>query len=249
MKSNFKKEKIGYALLIGLTITTAVGIVISPSLKQDLNYHLFSDQIHCCTVPNFWNVVSNLPFLIVGLLGLKNTKRFTAFKLQKQIFFIGISLVAFGSGYYHWNPNNSTLVWDRLPMTIAFMALFSLIIGEFVSEKAGNKSLIPLLIIGASSVIYWATFDNLKFYVLVQFYPLLAIPIILFYFNSKKQATWGYWTLLLAYIVAKLFEHYDHQVHHAISFISGHSIKHIVAATGVYCLLYYFKSQQETTNK
>ena len=236
-------------LLIVLAVIAAIGTIISPNLEQDLSYHLFSDQVHCCTIPNFWNVVSNLPFLVVGLLGLKNTRSDSASKLHKQVFFIGISLVAFGSGYYHWNPNNNTLIWDRLPMTIAFMALFSLIIGKFVSKKAGNKSLIPLLVVGACSVLYWASFDDLKFYALVQFYPLLAIPIILFCFNSKKQSTWGYWALLLAYIAAKLFEHYDHEVHQAISFISGHSIKHIVAAMGVYCLLYYFKNQQENTNK
>ncbi|MFT6716015.1 MAG: hypothetical protein ACJA0Q_000644 [Saprospiraceae bacterium] len=249
MKINSKKEKIGYALLISLACLGIIALVAFPSLKQDLGYHVFSDQEHCCKIPNFWNVISNLPFLLVGLLGLKKVNVSTEFKLQKQLFFIGISLVSFGSGYYHWSPNNETLVWDRLPMTIAFMALFSIIIGEFINEKAGNKSFIPLLLIGIGSVIYWVLFDDLKFYALVQFYPMLAIPVILIFFKSKKHALWGYWTLLIAYIMAKIFEHFDFEVHSTILFISGHSIKHLVAAAGVYCLLYYYQQRDGTTNK
>ncbi|MFT6747155.1 MAG: multisubunit Na+/H+ antiporter MnhG subunit [Glaciecola sp.] len=235
------KEKTGRVLLILLGVIALVAYLLSPSLNQDTNYHLFSDQTQCAAVPNFWNVITNVPFLMVGVLGLIKSKYFTKLKLQKQVFFAGISLVAFGSGYYHWNPNNSTLVWDRLPMTVAFMALFSVIIGEYFNEKLGRKTFVPLLITGIASVFYWVLFDDLKFYVLVQFYPMLAIPIILIFMKRKNQLSWGYWALLVAYVLAKIFEHFDHETHDFLSFISGHSIKHLVAALGVYCLLYFYQ--------
>jgi hypothetical protein len=243
MKKKSIRETTGYFLLITTGICSIVFLIAAPILPQDLNYHSFSDQFKCYAINNYWNVISNAPFLIVGLLGLKSKRIYDDFKAQKIVFFTGISLVAFGSGYYHLNPNNNTLIWDRLPMTIAFMALFSLIIGQFSNKRYGNKSLIPLLLLGTSSVIYWVIFDDLKFYALIQFYPLLAIPVILIFLKQKNKSAWGYWLLLAAYIVAKLFEHFDHHVHKALKVISGHSIKHIVAALGVYCLLYYFQKQ------
>jgi len=241
MKKKSIREITGYLLLIATAICSIVFIIATPTLPQDLKYHSFSDQFECYAISNYWNVISNLPFLIVGLLGLRSKRIYVEFKAQKMIFFIGISLVGFGSGYYHLTPNNDTLIWDRLPMTIAFMALFSLIIGQFMNKQLGNKSLVPLLLLGTLSVIYWAVFDDLKFYALIQFFPLLAIPVILIFLKQKEKAAWGYWLLLVAYIVAKLLEHFDHEVHEILQFVSGHSIKHIVAALGVYCLLYYFK--------
>lgn len=38
-------------------------------------------------------------------------------------FYIGVAAVAFGSGYYHLKPNDSRLVWDRLPVS-SFPAVF-----------------------------------------------------------------------------------------------------------------------------
>ena len=243
------KEKIAYVLLAVVATLSCAAFIYYPQIQQDLNYHLFSDQESMCSMPNFLNVVSNGPFLIIGILGIhdlinnKSKKLVTEdFKRQKQLFFIGVALVALGSGYYHWNPNNQTLVWDRLPMTVAFMALFSLIIGTFVNKNLGKKSLIPLITIGFCSVLYWVVLDDLKLYAFVQFYPMVAIPVILLCFNREKKATWGYWLLLLAYLIAKFCEHYDNQIHHTLGIISGHSIKHLVAALGVYCLIYFFKS-------
>lgn len=33
-------------------------------------------------------------------------------------FYIGVAAVGFGSAYYHLQPNDSTLVWDRLPVSL-----------------------------------------------------------------------------------------------------------------------------------
>jgi len=170
-----------------------------------------------------------------------------------------IALVAFGSGYFHLNPINETLLWDRLPMTIAFMALLSIIIGEFVSIKIAQNLLLPLIIVGAFSVLYWfyteTTFPvteshvtesqgDLRLYILVQFLPMLLIPLILLTFNSSYSKVSGYWWLLLAYIVAKLLEHFDHTIFNLLHFISGHSLKYIAAALGVLILLSVYKSRE-----
>lgn len=252
-------EKNGGILIGLLAIGTMLALLNSEPIAQDILYHQFSDTHSFFSIPNSLNVISNLPFLFVGALGLlqllkTNTLQIVSSNKPAYIaIFLGTALVAFGSGYYHLSPNNETLVWDRIPMTIAFMGLFSVIITEFISEKIGKIALFPLLILGLSSVIYWHFTElngagDLRFYVLIQFFPLLSIPIILLFFNPKYDNTPSYWWLLFTYILAKIFELLDSQTHEIIHIISGHSIKHICAAVGLYILLKSYKSRKYTSS-
>ena len=159
-------------------------------------------------------------------------------------------MVAVGSSYYHLWPSNDSLVWDRLPMTIAFMSLFSIIISEFTSPGFGKMLLFPLIIFGAYSVFYWHSTENggvgdLRLYILVQFLPVLVIPLILLLFKPTFTRISGYWILLFAYILAKLLEHFDSQIYNVLFFISGHSVKHVIAAMGVYLLLVSYNNREQ----
>ena len=243
-----QKERIGYVILSAITIIAIVGMFFLSPIEQNKEYHKFCDSNTIFNIPNFWNVVSNIPFLIIGLIGLYKTSTLSETKIQYALFFLGIILVSLGSGYYHLNPNNNTLVWDRLPMTIAFMSLFSIIISEFVDLKTGLKLLFPVLLIGLLSVVYWIVFNNLKIYILVQFYPILAILVILIFFKSKYNLTIGYWMLLITYIIAKFFEHFDYQTQSTLKILSGHTLKHLVISIGIICLLYtYIKRKKVKT--
>jgi len=241
------KEKVGFTLIVLITLISVLAIFFQDPIAQDTNYHNFRDSKEIFSIQNFWNVLSNLPFLIVGILGLYKVlvtdtlKIIGDIKIAYSLLFFGITLIALGSGYYHLLPNNQTLVWDRLPMTIAFMSLFSIIISEFISTRAGKVLLLPLIIVGISSVIYWHLSEiqgagDLRFYALVQFYPMLVIPVILICFNSRCSKAKTYWLLLMTYAAAKVFEHFDGEIYNVLGFISGHSIKHIVAALGLYIL-------------
>lgn len=243
-----KKENIGYFIISILAIVAIAGIFLSSSLEQKNSYHNFSDADTLLNIRNFWNVVSNLPFLAVGLLGIYKLNIIAENKAQYFVFFLGISLVSIGSGYYHLNPNSNTLVLDRLPMTIGFMALFSIVISEFIHKIVGQKLLVPLLIIGLLSVVYWAVFDDLRFYILVQYYPILAIPVILIFFKPKYTLTIGYWLLLLAYVIAKIFERFDYQTH-IYTGISGHTLKHLFASIGLFILFYTYIKRRKTFTK
>ena len=248
------RERIGYALIILTAVLTVGGILTLGPIPQDARYHLFVDTREIWSIPNFWNVVSNLPFVLVGLLGLYKLKFPDKLKVIDDtniayiLLFFGTFLVGFGSGYYHLEPDNQTLVWDRLPMTIAFMTLFSIIISEFISIHTGKALLLPLILAGILSVVYWHFSEirgegDLRFYALVQFYPMLAIPIILVCFRSRCTHVYAYWWLLLAYIAAKLFEHFDGEVYNVLGFISGHSLKHLSAALGMYVLLAFYQKR------
>jgi hypothetical protein len=160
-------------------------------------------------------------------------------------FFLSVGLVAIGSGYYHLWPDNQTLFWDRLPMAIAFMSLFSIIIGEFISLRMGQVLCWPLISGGILSVVYWQVTEllgkgDLRYYAMVQFIPMILIPIILIFFHSKYTKAAAYGWLLLVYIVAKCFEYLDSHLYEISGVISGHSIKHLAAAVGIYVLLHAY---------
>lgn len=232
-----KKAKI----LLFLVLIGCISMTFLKPIAQNISYHLFADTRNLFSVPNFWNVLSNAPFLVIGSYGMFYSlyKMKALISLNRQVnyfvFFTGIFLTGIGSAYYHIAPDNSTLVWDRLPMTISFMSFFSIIIGEFVSPKNARPILFSLLTIGIISVIYWYITEqkgcgDLRLYIAVQFLPILLIPIILLLFKQKDQNTTYIWFVLLAYISAKVSETYDHEIYHALNFISGHSIKHFFAA-------------------
>jgi len=162
-QSMTKTEKLGIALiaLTGVFLLLALGMY--GPIPQDLDYHQFSDTATYFSIPNTLDVLSNLPFLFVGLFCflamLRDEKNYLIDRSNRKaylILFLGIALVGLGSSYYHLSPDNATLVWDRLPMTMAFMALYSIIISEFVSPATGRRLLWPLLALGAFSVLYWA---------------------------------------------------------------------------------------------
>ncbi len=254
---NIEKEKIGYLSIGLISMFGIVGVLMLAPLAQDPEYHFFTDQRTIFGIPNFWNVISNIPFLLVGVMGLHRIFRsqkitlIDDMKIAYALFFLGVSLVAFGSGFYHLWPSNGSLVWDRLPMTIAFMALFSIIIGEFTSTQIGKFSLWPLVAFGTFSVFYWHTTESngdgdLRLYVLVQFLPMLVIPVILFLFKSKLTNTSGYWYLLCAYVFAKALEYFDEFISNIFFSISGHSLKHVAAALGILFLLRAYNNRELT---
>jgi len=236
---------------IALVALAIIGLVftLTPPIPQDPEYHLFADSRQLFAVLNFWNVLSNLPFLIVGLWGLSYVNRYGGGVCTPElvpacrVFFVGILLTAFGSGYYHLAPSNLSLVFDRLPMTIGFAGLFSIVTGEFVSVRIGRRLLAPLLVIGIASVAYWAITESygvgdLRPYALVQFLPMLLIPIMLSMYRSASDSTRYFWMMIAFYVIAKICEHFDAEIYSAGEIMSGHALKHLFASLTPATLLY-----------
>lgn len=242
------KVKYGLSILAVWLVVAFVILLVIPPISQDPAYFDFSDSARLLNIPNTLNVLSNLPFLLVGIMGcvaLSRKDELTIDQPNKAAYyalFLGTAIVAFGSGYFHLWPANHTLLWDRLPMTIAFMGLVSIIIAEFISPIWGKRSLYPLLALGVFSVLYWHFTEargqgDLRPYVFVQFFPVIAIPVTLALFPSRFSHVSAYWWLIATYVAAKVFEHFDKQIHESLLVVSGHSIKHVVAALGMYILL------------
>ncbi len=121
-------------VLYGLMAISLVGLTLFQPFSQDQGYHQFADQRVLFGIPNFWNVISNLPFIAVGAAGLLRLRRDPI----SVVLFFGIFLTGFGSSYYHLNPNDGSLFWDRLPMTLCFAAILAAVVEERVDAKAAS---------------------------------------------------------------------------------------------------------------
>jgi ABC-type maltose transport system permease subunit len=155
--------------------------------------------------------------------------------------FFGMLLTAFGSAYYHLSPDNNRLVWDRIPMTIVFMSLVAVMIAERINLSLGFWLWPPLLIVGIASVVQWHLSEtrgagDLRFYGAVQAYAVLVFLVILFF---PTHYTHGRYLAGVVgfYILAKLLETFDRQIFDVGEIMSGHTLKHIAAAFGGYCIL------------
>lgn len=224
-------------VLYGLMIVTLLALLPLPPLLQDQNYHQFADQRELFGVPNFWNVVSNLPFIAVGVIGLAQFRG----DATTSVLFAGLFLTGFGSSYYHINPNDDTLFWDRLPMTLCFAAILAAVVEERVDVKAGAMLLGPLLAIGIFSLLLWRWTDDLRLYAWAQFFPFLALVLILSLFPPKYTGTSYWFGAATLYALAKLLEYYDDKVFSVGEIVSGHTLKHLAAAAAGFAILRLFE--------
>ncbi|MBT4792158.1 MAG: hypothetical protein HON90_11350 [Halobacteriovoraceae bacterium] len=227
--------------IIFLLIVTFIPLVIlfgfvSP-IAQNQAYHNFADGHKLLGIINFHNVISNIPFVIVAFIGLKQyITHKQRYSFSWLVFVIGVFLVGPGSAYYHLNPTDQTLVWDRLPMTIGFMGLTSFIFTEVFSIKKEKTFLTILLLIGFYSIFHWVQFSDLRLYFWVQLTPILCILYIAVIMPTKSLKPKHLAFAVVFYIVAKLTEHFDKQIFTNLAY-SGHSIKHLAAAISVYALI------------
>lgn len=234
---------------MALVAAAAIGVMffVAP-IPQDPAYHLFADRRALFGLPNFWNVASNVPFLFVGAIGLAGAGRLASqdLRLHYFVFCTAVMLVAAGSAYYHLEPSTPALVWDRLPMTVAFMTLLSAVIADRVSWVLGRALLWPLVVIGVASIGWWVRSEaagagDLRPYALVQFLPMLLIPLLLLLWRGQGLSAKRLWMALAAYAAAKLAEHFDAEILAASGMLSGHSFKHLLAALAAWWLVRAFQ--------
>jgi hypothetical protein len=243
MTLSIAKGKQPLIILLGLTVASLATLPLLPAIPQDPTYHQFADQRTLLGIPNFWNIVSNLPFVLVGAIGLWEFGR----DPSRFFLFLGIFLTGFGSAYYHWDPNNDTLFWDRLPMALTFMAILTVAVEEGVSAKTGAILLWPLLALAVVSLLIWRWSDDLRLYGWVQFFPFIALPLLFVAFPARHSGM-GYWVAAAAfYALAKLFEFYDHAIYSVGYILSGHTLKHFAAAAACFAILRYFQTRRRVS--
>jgi hypothetical protein len=229
--------------LVAVVLLTLVGVIVIALIHptavwpaQDPAYYRFADARALLGIPNFGNVISNAPFLPVGLLGLRRCARGQARAGERALFAIlfgGVVLTSFGSAYFHFAPSTATLFWDRLPMTLVFTPLFTLVLADTIDPRA-RAALWPLVAVGVGSVLWWRVSEamghgDLRPYALVQAVPMAAIPLLVLLRRPPRTRT--YVVVLAWYVVAKVCEVGDGRILHLFAGgVSGHSLKHVCAA-------------------
>ena len=229
---------------------------------QDPLYHLFADRRSMLGLSNALDVLSNLPFILIGFYGLWRSWQPGRLCLLPRIgylyriFFTAVILIGLGSWNYHLQPDNHSLVWDRLPMTLAFMAFFSIVLAEYISVRIAVLLFPWLAFCGLFSVAYWAWTESLgqgdlRLYLLVQFLPVLLTPLILRIGRSPFDRSGHYWLIIACYLVAKLFEYLDAELFELLTLVSGHTLKHLTSglAVAVFVHMLLYRCQRAPTDR
>jgi len=226
------------SFLSGLIILILLAIFL-PSIEQNQNYHNFADQRTLFGVRNAFDTLSNLAFIIVGILGLVNfynnryIKISNSFSVLLNLFFIAIILTGLGSSYYHQNPNDFTLVFDRLAMSLVFAVVLAMLAYLKVSPRFGLHTLAELLILAPLTVLIWNYNGNLTPYAVLQFGGIILVVLTLILTKASKPSP-CFTSLIILYGVAKLAEFYDEKIFIlSQNLISGHTLKHLIAALAV----------------
>ena len=208
-------------------------------ITQWASYHQFADARPWGLLPHAANVLSNLPFAVIGVWALWRLAGQSGMWAWR-LFAVAVTLTAIGSSAYHWQPDNAGLVIDRLPIAWACATLLCAFLAERVDKRwASARALVLAVLVSSLTVVWWAVGEahgqgDLRPYVFVQFLPMLLIPATLVLnlqpLSPRALPASAWWTALALYGLAKALEAADHNVLEALGVISGHSLKHLLAA-------------------
>lgn len=231
-------------IVAGVVASLTIAAVAMPRIAQDPAYHAMADQRALLGVPNFLNVISNLPFALVGFAGLIAAFEWTEAweRWPWVVLFAGTMLTTLGSGYYHLEPDNTRLVWDRVPMTFGFVGVLTAVLAERVSVALSRRLLFRLLALGVGSVAWWHWTEmqgagDLRFYLMVQFGCLLVTALLVVLYPARHTGSAYLVTGLAGYAVAKVLETADMPIYRFGGIVSGHTLKHLVAAASIGCIV------------
>jgi hypothetical protein len=230
-------------------LAAVLAIVLLPRVPEPEQFMTLSDHRTVLGVPNFFDVVSNLPFVLLGIWGLyvvladrRGAFSETAERWPYAVLFLAVALTGLGSTYFHLAPDGARLMWDRLPIAVGFMALLSAVIAERIGVRAGVFLLLPLALVGAASVLYWrwSVLDGAEDvlpYAVVQYGGAAAILLVAALYRSRYSRSGDIFGALALYALAKTAEVLDAPIYALGELLSGHTLKHLLAALSVGWLL------------
>jgi hypothetical protein len=226
-------------ILAAATVLILVAFPLVPLIRQDQSYHGFADQRAWLGVPNAADVMSNLAFALVGIVGVAGllSRRRTRFNAATEaglwLTALGIIGTAIGSAWYHLSPTDATLFWDRLPMTIVLAGVLGAAISQRLGEDVGRWTLTILPLLGIASVVYWKSTGDLSLYALLQFGGIVTLAVLLVLARDRGDPIPWMWVVAL-YVVAKIAEAGDRVMWDAThGLVAGHTLKHLLAAAAV----------------
>ena len=210
--------------ILAFTVLSVLAAFLLPAMPQPLAYHDFADHREMHGVANFLDVASNAAFVLAGLAGCwvvlrpRTVFASNAERWPYAVFFVGVVLTGLGSAYYHLVPDNERLFWDRLPMTIAFMSLVAAQVVDRIDARRGLALLLPMLVVGAASVLYWRATEragagNVMPYAVLQGYSVVILFLLALLQPSRYTRGSDVYWVFAGYVIAKLLETFDRQLY------------------------------------
>ena len=223
-----------------ITVGLIVMLALHGRIAQPAHYNEFADQSTASGIPHAADVFSNAGFALVAIWGwLTLRPRRASDHLRAgwpgyRLFLIGLFLTAFGSAFYHLAPDNISLIWDRLPIALVCAGLLAGVRGDIRGGSKSEIDVIVLALYAVASVAWWAITDrngagDLRPYLLLQALALILIPLWQAIYRCPRTDRIAFATAMVLYILAKVAEVLDHEIASAFGFVTGHTLKHLIA--------------------
>jgi hypothetical protein len=223
-----------------LTLLLLAAFLAYGPMPQPQAYHQFADTRPLFGVPNAGDVLSNAGFALVGLWGLirlwplRRNAQLAAGWPGWCLFLVALVLTAVGSGYYHLDPENARLFWDRVPIALACAGLLAGARAECGHSMHAMRDTGLLAAAAVLTVLWWKITDrtghgDLRFYLLLQLLTLTLIPLWQTIHHAPRAARIAFGAAVTLYVVAKVAEMNDHALFAALGWASGHTVKHLLS--------------------
>jgi hypothetical protein len=250
-----KRSLVHLPLLVTLSLCSL--LLVHGPIAQLQHYHEFADQTVLAGVPHAADVLSNIGFALVAWWGIlrlwpmQGDASLDAGRHGYRLFLAGLLFTSVGSSLYHLAPDDARLVWDRLPIALACAGLLAAVRAECLSKPDSRRDSFLLGLFAVLSVGWWYVsaqngVGDLGPYLLLQCLPLILIPMWQFIYRAPRRDKLAFGCALALYVAAKLAELNDHALLAALGFISGHTIKHLLATAAAAVLVARLIERQQT---
>ncbi len=212
-------------------LAAAVCVVVLGPIERGPGFHDYADQRRWLGIPHAGDVLSNVPFVIVGVRALRQT----------PVLALAVAWIGVGSAIYHWAPSDTTLSLDWAPIGVTLMLMLAAVIRDRIGARAGHVMQGAGCLAAVLAVGYWlltgGTTDggNMAPYVTVQLLGVALAPVLAV-IAPGRISTRYLLAAVACFLVARILGAYDGELLAAVG-ISGHSLKHLAAATAATCVL------------
>jgi hypothetical protein len=227
-------------LPLALVALAAAAMLVHGPIAQLDHYHEFADTRALFGIPNAADVLSNPGFALVGVWGFWALRHRGGALVTDPasrgyaLFFLALVLTAVGSTFYHLAPDNARLLWDRLPIALACAGLLAAVHAQ--TRDPDQPAWVFVALVGAAiaSVAWWSFTEtrgagDLRPYLLLQGAPLVLVPLWQHFARAPRASRLAFGAAILLYAVAKAAELGDHAIFDALGWMSGHTLKHVLA--------------------
>lgn len=217
-------------------------------LALELDPYRFACDGPLLGVPHGANVLTNLPFLVLGLWGLARLGRGALARpadRDRVGLWTSVLLLAFGSGAYHLLLTPASLAADR----VCIAAILAFVVAEVLAvtgagPRAGPRRAavtLGVLALSEGSVLAWWLGATSLIYGALQ--ALGAVLVLALTVRGWRRGTVEGVALrslvrfTALYALAKGAEALDEPLCHLTGVLAGHPLKHLLAAAGLAALL------------